>query len=258
MEYKRFNLFILWNMKIIAIWDIHWRTTWKDIVLKNNFDIVVFIWDYFDTYEDISIDQQVKNFHDILEFKKNNRDKVIMLLWNHDYQYLDFVDEVYSWFNPVTKLQVSKVLTESLEWWLIQMAYQYWKLLFTHAWVSLSWYTSLIWREYSQLNDNEIWEIADHINNIVGVWWMQAFSFYRWDKSYTWDNKDQSPIWIRPKALCSDMIEWITYVSWHTEQKDIMVIKHEVMDSKLILIDCLWNWKFFEADIDWDNINYGE
>lgn len=30
------------------------------------------------------------------------------------------------------------------------------------------------------------------------------------------------------------------------------------MDSKLILIDCLWNWKFFEADVDWDNINYGE
>ena len=49
-------------MKIIAIGDLHGRTLWKYIVSKVDFDVVVFIGDYFDTHENISPVQQIKNF----------------------------------------------------------------------------------------------------------------------------------------------------------------------------------------------------
>ena len=71
-------------MKITAIGDIHGRNIWKDIVEKeSDSDKIVFVGDYVDTYDNISPGQQVKNFEEILEFKKTNPNKVTLLLGNH-------------------------------------------------------------------------------------------------------------------------------------------------------------------------------
>lgn len=70
-------------MKIISIGDIHGRTNWKEIVRDNEYGICVFVGDYFDTRENISANQQKENFEQIVQFKKDNFDKVILLIGNH-------------------------------------------------------------------------------------------------------------------------------------------------------------------------------
>ena len=48
-------------MKIIAIGDIHGRSIWKNIVSANSYDKVVFLGDYFDSFDIHTLDQ-IDNF----------------------------------------------------------------------------------------------------------------------------------------------------------------------------------------------------
>lgn len=71
--------------KIYIIPDVHGRKFWRPI-LKNKTDTVIFLGDYSDPYPDegINDDQALEQLHDIVEFKKRNKDRIILLLGNHD------------------------------------------------------------------------------------------------------------------------------------------------------------------------------
>ena len=56
-------------MKTIVLGDIHGRNVWKDIVFQEQADRVIFIGDYFDSF-DIGPAEQMLNFKDIIEFKE--------------------------------------------------------------------------------------------------------------------------------------------------------------------------------------------
>ena len=82
-------------MKIVALGDTHGRDMWKTIVkIEEDFDKLLFIGDYFDTRDDIDASTQIQNFKEILEFKKENPDKVILLIGNHDFHYLKGCGEI--------------------------------------------------------------------------------------------------------------------------------------------------------------------
>lgn len=72
--------------ELLVLPDIHGREFWRgpcnDI---EKYDKVIFLGDYFDPYdfEHISVPQAIVNFEEILELKKNNMDKVVLLLGNH-------------------------------------------------------------------------------------------------------------------------------------------------------------------------------
>ena len=109
-------------MKLIALGDTHGRTLWKQIVEKNqDADKIVFIGDYFDTHDNVSVDQQIENFKDIIEFKKNNMEKVVLLLGNHDFHYLNGAQEKYSGFQAFRYKDINKVLEPEVADGLIQM-----------------------------------------------------------------------------------------------------------------------------------------
>lgn len=126
-------------MKIIAIGDIHGRTEWKQIVQNNTFDKCVFIGDYFDTHQNISPEQQKQNFEDLIQFKKNNFDKVILLIGNHDHHYCKNVHETYSGFQKFHKIDIQELLENALKENLLQMCYRHNRYLFTHAGVTKTW-----------------------------------------------------------------------------------------------------------------------
>jgi len=72
-------------MKIIAIGDTHGDPLWKSIVnVEKDAGLFVFIGDYFDSFL-YSLEQQINNFKDIIQFKKDNMNKVILLVGNHYY-----------------------------------------------------------------------------------------------------------------------------------------------------------------------------
>ena len=124
-------------MKTIVIGDIHGRTIWKDIVnQEKEFDKFVFIGDYLDTHENISGEQQLSNLLDIIEFKKANPDKVILLFGNHDFHYLD-VNERYSGFQNGYNYIFKDILKRDLKYF--QMCYKQDNILITHAGVSEVW-----------------------------------------------------------------------------------------------------------------------
>jgi len=125
----------------MVIGDVHGRTSWKEWV-KEKCDKYVFIGDYMDSYpdENISDDQELSNFLEIIEFKKQNKDNVILLLGNHCLHYL-FFPRQYQCSRFKTKLypKLNKIYTENRD--LFQVAYQIDNHLFTHAGVVDSWYT---------------------------------------------------------------------------------------------------------------------
>ena len=69
-------------MKTISIGDIHGRDIWKN-VNPSKYDKIIFVGDYVDSFT-ISNTTILNNLLDIIEFKKSFKNKVILLLGNHD------------------------------------------------------------------------------------------------------------------------------------------------------------------------------
>ena len=73
-------------MKILVLPDIHGRPFWtKPSKRVNEYDKVIFLGDYMDPYpfEGNSVEDSLANFGQIIDFAKNNKDKVNLLLGNH-------------------------------------------------------------------------------------------------------------------------------------------------------------------------------
>ena len=77
-------------MKKLVLGDIHGLTCWKDIISKENPDQVIFLGDYVSTHLIVTQQQQIDNFHEILDYKESNFDKVILLRGNHLTQHLGY------------------------------------------------------------------------------------------------------------------------------------------------------------------------
>ena len=75
--------------KVLVIPDDHGRGFWKEFVKGHENEMIVFLGDYVDPYphENISEEEALANLLDIIEFKKEHKDNVILLLGNHDCSY---------------------------------------------------------------------------------------------------------------------------------------------------------------------------
>ena len=87
---------------ILVIPDIHGRTFWLDKTNNiSDYDKVIFLGDYLDPYpdENITVKNAIENFKEIIQFKKNNMDKVVLLLGNHDLPYYSqkYYDDCKPW-----------------------------------------------------------------------------------------------------------------------------------------------------------------
>ena len=180
-------------MKIITIGDIHGRPIWKKIVADNpDTDTFIFVGDYFDSF-DYSAAEQIYNFKEIIEFKKANFLKVILLLGNHDVIYFPkTLDLGIEGFNISNLADIQKVLLDNQQY--LQMCYQADNYLFTHAGVSETFLKDTYYPDgdnFSQIpaHLNALWKISP-----------KDFSFKPgWDKYG--NSPNQSCIWIRPQAL---------------------------------------------------------
>lgn len=215
-------------MKIVALGDTHGRVNWKEIVKKEvDADKFIFIGDYFDTHDDVTPEQQINNFIDIVEYKRANMDKVILLIGNHDFHYMGFVNETYSGYQYRSAPVINEILKKALDDNLLQMCYKHDIYVFTHAGVTKTWASN---------NNIDINDLENSINETFKTK-PRAFGFTIGDNfSQTGNDITQPPIWVRPQALLSDTIEDIIYIVGHTT-----VINLGLREDlpKLILIDCL-------------------
>lgn len=175
-------------MKTIFLGDTHGRGLWKDIIAKETPDRVVFIGDYFDSFDIGSAEQQF-NFKEIIAFKESAQYEVIMLIGNHDYHYYPG-GETYSGYQHGAAPIIRQLLEDNKHH--LQMCYQLDNILCSHAGIGHNW---LVEQE-----KYESGSIADFVNDIWNYKPIR-FMFYGFDPYG--DNKTQTPIWIRPASLLS-------------------------------------------------------
>jgi predicted phosphodiesterase len=181
-------------MKTIFLGDTHGRSLWKDIIRNEMPDRVVFIGDYFDSYDkELTAAIQMFNFKEIIELKKTGAMEIIMLIGNHDYHYFPEIGyNGTSGYQSGAAPEIGRVLDENREH--LQMAYLLDNIICTHAGVGYDWLVNQMEYNIEQSETN----VADHINDI----WKhkpQLFQFNGWDPYG--DSWTQTPIWIRPHSL---------------------------------------------------------
>ena len=220
--------------KLIALGDTHGRGIWQHIIQKENPDHVVFVGDYFDSF-DIPYIDQMYNFKQIVNYKKTNPDKCTLLTGNHDVHYQRWAItgfENYSGFQRAHTLDICQEFELNED--LFQMAYKMDNFLFTHAGVTKTWLENM------EIENDE--NMVDVINDYA-KFKPQLFGFgIVGRKGYVdpyGDNVWQNPTWVRPRSLMKDSkdLGYIQVVG-HTTQNQID-IEGKSTGGKYYFIDTL-------------------
>lgn len=201
--------------KLVIIGDVHGRDEWRIIVEKEkDADLFVFLGDYVSTHDDVSQEQQLRNLFDILQFKEDNPDKVILLRGNHDMQHLGYYwAECCGYFrkvaNEMSKPEIKDRYLRDTQW-----VYIYKDIVFSHAGITERWF-----------KDSGVC-FLNEINNLEPS---ELFGFRPCKMSdYYGISETQGPTWIRPQTLISYAIPEWTQVVGHTPVKNIINLKEEI------------------------------
>jgi hypothetical protein len=211
-------------MKLVAIGDIHGRDIWKQIIAKEqDADEFVFVGDYFDSFT-VKGPDQINNFLDIIEFKKQSKVPVILLVGNHDHHYYPGVDDSgTSGYQTLLAPSIKHVVGDNKQY--LQAAYQVGEFVFTHAGLSSEWLDDMVvdWDVDSlDATVNDLFQyqpgkIAYRSYKQVGdqVYGAQGYG----------NEAFQGPIWIRPSALMTankkTLRKKIIQIVGHTPQDNI-------------------------------------
>lgn len=202
-------------MKILVLGDIHGRLHWLDIIQKEQPDLTIFLGDYVSTHDLIPADQQLSNLEDILNYKEENPDKVILLRGNHDTQHLGYYWAECSGWDPKVYQHMHESDFKERFLKLTQWVYvdDDLKTIFSHAGVSQVWMDGSGIDDVHKINDMEPSErfgfIPDNYFDMCGT------------------SKTQSPVWIRPETLCQCNVVGYDQVVGHTPIREI----HKVVES---------------------------
>lgn len=150
---------------LVIIPDVHGRAFWREAVEARPEDEFIFLGDYLDPYpqEGVSDAEAFGGLQDIIDFKKQNPDRMTLLWGNHDLHYLypELLGSRYDFDNAVRNAH---------SFWsnqhLFKMAYETVaggkRFLFSHAGVVKGW----ISQTYPGLDEEDI--SADFFNSLVG------------------------------------------------------------------------------------------
>ena len=228
-------------MKLVAIGDIHGRDYWKQIIdQEQDADMFVFVGDYFDSFT-IKGPDQINNFLDIVEFKKQSKVPVILLIGNHDYHYYPGIeDSGTSGYQTLMAPSIKHVVSDNKQY--LQAAYQSGEFVFTHAGLSSEWLDDIVdgWSVDSlDATINDLFRFQP--NKLAYRSYKQVGSTVYGVGGYG-SETFQGPIWIRPKALMAankkTLRKQIIQVVGHTPQETID-IKGKSTGGRYYFIDTL-------------------
>ena len=191
-------------MKIIVIGDTHGHDSWKQIVENEDYDLVIFLGDYVDSFS-VRPEIIADNLRDILEFKRQNPDKVILIWGNHDHSYA--FNEECSGHNKLGAMLYNPLFDQALREGLFNIIYVYDDIIFSHAGVSEYWLKHVA-------NVNDINEIDFEHLDIRKLDWNSKTG----NDGYG-DTISQSPIWIRPYSLNMSKVNGYRQIVGHTWNK---------------------------------------
>ncbi len=211
-------------MKILTISDLHGRTVWKDIDLSR-YDLVIFLGDYTDSY--VFDDETIyNNLDDIIQLKAQSPDRFVLLIGNHDAQYLHFPHYRCSGFREAAQQALSLLFAEHKD--LFRIAYQQGNFLFTHAGVSNKWLTHFL----SKTNNESSATTADY--NLAGLLneahiqslRIRDVLFEIGPRRGGYD-AFSGPVWADRSETRADFLAGFHQVVGHTPVNDFTTIKNE-------------------------------
>jgi len=221
-------------MKVLTIFDPHGQESYiptdKEI---EEVDKVVFGGDYWDSFTIHPI-TQIKVFNQIIDIKKKYGDKIIILLGNHDIQYLynDWVSKLKcSGFSDDYFVRINVLMKHHAD--MYQNAWQYKDHLFTHAGVT-TFITDALNKRYPRvykevLNGNM--QLAEMLNGTF------MDELYYIGKINGGHDPFSGIFWVRPGPLDKYQIEGYTQHVGHTHIEGIS--KHLMWSNTLNYYDGL-------------------
>ena len=158
-------------MKILVLPDIHGRKFWEEPCKHiEDYDKIVFLGDYMDPYdfEHISVPEALENFDNILAFADSHKDKVTLLLGNHDMPYFSEKYKSFSWYHPRHSKEYCNDISQRFEEYkdLFKIADVADDVLFTHAGCTHEWIMTVFTKQY-KLTSLE--DLAFSLNNLLNT-----------------------------------------------------------------------------------------
>lgn len=219
-----------------VIGDVHGRDAWKDVIIDGVRN--VFVGDYFDPYQNISHEDCRKNFLEIIDYKKQHPE-TILLYADHELHYLlyDNGGEIYSRFDSTHATEIQDLLNDHAEYF-SGVAHAVENHLITHAGVSRQWWE----RHFGLYRSETPQEVAEQINNL---WELNKKAFMVRQNAIfdggDYEGPSQSPIWLRSYIFARDgvnLFEGTNYwqVFGHTQVPFV-----DSSSNGFINVDCLGN-----------------
>jgi predicted phosphodiesterase len=203
----------------IIIGDIHGRSLWKIIAQRHPDDEIILVGDYFDSKEEYDAHAQIKNFNEIIAFKRANPNRVTLLFGNHDFHYLPAAGEKYSGYQYFFAVDIYDAMKPALDEKLLKICIQKGKFLVSHAGLTQTW-----------CRQNNI-PLSNPVETVNQLFYdkPEAFRFSAGELDEpTGDEPEQGPLWVRPYSLSLDCLPDFTHVVGHTQQADISILPHTI------------------------------
>ena len=235
-------------MKILSIGDIHGTTHWKTADISKH-DKVVFSGDYVDDWS-VPDELMLYNLREIINLKKEYKDKVVLLLGNHDLMYMFLGKKAHSCsgYRPTYAEAVHYMFEDNKD--LFQFAYGIISNagkdvhLWTHAGIVQSWYVTRFvpYIEKAGLKDIPIYDqlqcaFRDYEPCLFDV------GYYRGGYMPT-----GGPVWADAQELFFDPLPNIHQIVGHTRVGELRT--HDIDGGSITFIDTQQtNKEFYELEL---------
>lgn len=158
-------------MKILVLPDIHGRKFWEEPCKQvEDYDKIIFLGDYMDPYdfEHITVPEALENFENILAFADAHKDKVTLLLGNHDMPYFSKKYKSFSWYHCRHSNKYCNDISQRFEEYkeLFKIADVVDDVLFTHAGVTPGWLKTVFTEQYKLTSLDDL---AFSLNNLLNT-----------------------------------------------------------------------------------------
>lgn len=228
--------------KILVVGDNHGSSIPLAIAKEKiaDFDKVVFLGDFFD-HNDKEYEEQEKNFRKVMKFKQDNLDKVVVLLGNHDSNYI--LPEMRCW-QPDYEDRIRKLILRNLH--IIDFIFYDNRWVFTHAGISKVWLSNILTALgiQSAIDSFNI----DYVKLFNDMFHGGDFSHLRFAGTSGYgDEITQNPMWIRPDSLKKSAIKEFNQCVGHTAVPDNQRCWKDGNDVILFLDS---EWRNIYAEID--------
>jgi hypothetical protein len=240
-------------MKTLTIGDIHGRRDWKKFLFGNedlyrewrrnsdinrvetlksiipmyDYDKIIFVGDYVDSFTVGNLDMK-ENLQDIIHLARFERDKIVLLLGNHDVQYFIPKSGGCSGFRPEMQWDFHELFQRDRE--LFHLAFQYKDWLWSHAGVNERFFSDHMENRPRHVKEDWAYMLNDMLNREEH----QVFqvSYFRGGASLY-----AGPLWTDRKELVHQPMPGINQIVGHTPVPDIDEV--DTPNAKLIFVDCL-------------------